>query len=61
MSDGRVKNVEFNYLTLLLRADSEYYARRRNALLYRFTDRKFMGDPRKVGTAYPDEPPISDE
>lgn len=50
-----VRTVERSWLQLVLQADPEFYAKRKDELLYEFSNgRQFRGDPNKVGTAYPD-------
>lgn len=56
MAIGEVRNVVTTWLSKILKGDPEFYADRRNEKLYEFSNgREFRGDPRRVGTAYPDE------
>lgn len=53
---GEVRTIEINWRSVVLRNDPEFYAKRRDELLYEWSNgRQFRGDPNKVGTAYPDE------
>lgn len=53
---GEVRTVEMDWRTLVLKADPEFYAKRKKELLFEFSnDRQFRGDPNKQNTAYPDE------
>lgn len=56
MSDHDVKTIVRPYLALILEKDPDFYAKRRKEKLYEFTSpgRKFIGDPRRESTAYPD-------
>jgi len=52
---GVVRNIQFTWLSVILRADGDFYAKRKDELLYEWSNgRQFRGDPNKVGTAYPD-------
>lgn len=56
MPAGEVRTIEQSWLTVILKADPEFYAKRRDEKLYEWSNgREFRGDPRRVGTAYPDE------
>ena len=53
---AEVKTVEISYLSVILKADPDFYAKRKREKLYEFSNgREFLGDPTKVATAYPDE------
>lgn len=54
-ADGKVKNITFNLMSQILKAEPDFYANRRREKLWEFTNRVFVGDPNKVNTAYPDE------
>lgn len=49
-------SVEVSYMSLLLQADPEFYARQRDEKLFEFDNGRIVkrGDPRKRNTAYPD-------
>lgn len=55
LADAAVKNVTFNLMSQILKAEPDFYANRRREKLWEFTNREFRGDPNKVNTAYPDE------
>jgi hypothetical protein len=56
MAAGEVRTVETSWLTHVLKADPDFYAKRRDEKLYEFSNgREFRGDPRRIATAYPDE------
>lgn len=53
--NGQVRTVTFDWRSIVLEAEPEFYANRRNELLYEFSNgREYRGDPNKVATAYPD-------
>lgn len=53
---GEVRTVEYNWRTVILQSDPDFYAKRKNELLFEFSNgRQFRGDPNKRNTAYPDE------
>ena len=55
-SNSNVENRSEAYLTAVLRAEPDFYANKRDVLLYEFSNgRQFRGDPTKVATAYPDD------
>lgn len=52
---GRVTSRTITWLSEVLKADPEFFAKRKDEKLYEFSNgRQFRGDPNKVGTAYPD-------
>lgn len=56
MPAGEVRTVEFSLMQVILKADPEFYARRKDEKLFEFSNgREFRGDPNKRNTAYPDE------
>ncbi|MBT1154358.1 hypothetical protein J1C56_02005 [Aminobacter anthyllidis] len=56
MATGDVRTVSFTWLSVILKAEPEFYAKRKDERLYEWSNgREFRGDPRRVGTAYPDE------
>lgn len=56
MASGDVRTIEFSWLELVLKAEPDFYAKRRREKLFEFSNgREFRGDPAKVNTAYPDE------
>ena len=56
MASGDVQTRSFNWLEVVLKADPEFYAKRKRELLWEFSNgREFRGDPDKINTAYPDE------
>jgi len=56
MPDGDVKNIEFSWWSIVLKADPDFYAKRKREKLFEFSNgRQFRGDPNKINTAYPDE------
>lgn len=55
MATADVKTREIDWRTLVLKAEPDFYAKRKKELLYEFSNGKqFRGDPTKQG-AYPDE------
>jgi hypothetical protein len=51
--NGAVRNRERTWLELVLEAEPEFYAKRRNETLFEFSNgRKFIGDPTRYNTAY---------
>lgn len=56
MASGDVKTREISWTAIVLQADPEFYAKRRDEKLFEFSNgRVFRGDPSKLNTAYPDE------
>lgn len=54
--NGQVRNRSVSYLTEVLKADPDFYAKRRDELLYEFSNgREFRGDPRTTATAYTED------
>lgn len=54
MAAGQVQNVEFTWLSQVLKSEPDYFAEQKRELLYEWSNgRVFRGDPRKVATAYP--------
>lgn len=55
MAIGDVRTKEIDWRTLVLKAEPDFYAKRRKELFYKFSNgREFRDDPTKTG-AYPDE------
>jgi hypothetical protein len=55
MAYGQVTTVTFTWLSKLLEKDPDYYAGLKRETLYEFSNgKKFVDDPRRVATAYPD-------
>ena len=53
---SQVQTRTFNWLEVILKADPEFYAKRRDEKLFEFSNgREFRGNPNKINTAYPDE------
>jgi hypothetical protein len=54
--NGQVVTTQRTWLSKVLEADPDFYAKRKDELLYKFSNGKeFRGDPNRVATAYPDE------
>jgi hypothetical protein len=54
--NGQVVTTQRTWLSKVLEADPDFFAKRKDEKLYEFSNGKqFRGDPRKVATAYPDE------
>ena len=55
-ADAQVRTVEISWLSVILKADPDFYAKRKDEKLYEFSNgRVIRGNPNKVATAYPDE------
>jgi hypothetical protein len=53
---AEVRTVEISWLSVILKADPDFYAKRKDEKLYEFSNgRVIRGNPNKVATAYPDE------